>query len=247
MKRIALLTVGLVALVATGAAVAHLKASGVKSVAATFSATSVSNLETRTCTGEDGTYEIATAKYEGTATSSEATLAGPVQAKVRSVYNVAKNLGVVEGWLRIRSSAGNTTGRIWAVNTNGALDGFVRGEAGHGDGALLASLTAAFTRTGGFASGQLGGGGGANAAVIAGRLNCKGNTRPSVRLVVRGEVDAVSSTSISVKPSDGSATQTCAVTSESPKLDKIEKGDHVEMQCSQIGGAMVLTKIHERR
>ena len=71
--------------------------------------------------------------------------------------------------------------------------------------------------------------------------------KPSVRLFVRGEVDSVGSSSIAVKPSDGSATQTCAIGSRSPRVDRIGKGDRVEMTCVQLSGTMTLVTIRKRR
>ena len=48
MKRFALITSALVALVATGAAVAHMKATDVSAVSATLTATTPSNVRTQT-------------------------------------------------------------------------------------------------------------------------------------------------------------------------------------------------------
>jgi hypothetical protein len=67
-----------------------------------------------------------------------------------------------------------------------------------------------------------------------------------VRLFVRGEVDSVSSTALTVKPKDGSANQTCTV-KNADAVKTIEKGDQVEMTCVQISGAWTLEKVRERR
>ena len=66
-----------------------------------------------------------------------------------------------------------------------------------------------------------------------------------MHLLVRGEVDAVSATSISVKPKDGSATQTCTVKS-ADDVKRVEKGDKVEMTCVQLAGVWTLAKVRER-
>lgn len=234
----------LVALAATlaGVAVAHSgdSSTGVKAVSATFAATTAARAETRACTGVDGAYEIVKATYAGTAASTESSLAGPVELKVTSVYNTTTKIGWLEGRLKIGESRSNA--KLWAVNTNGALDGFVYGEAGHRNSALLGSLTAGWTRSGGFTDGKLGTGSSTNAAVLAGKP-CTGKpVGSSVRLTVKGTVDAVTDTSISVKPRDGGAVQTCAIgaTSERPA---VVRGDSVEMTCAQIESAWVLVKV----
>lgn len=238
----------LVALAATlaGVAVAHEGgSSGVKAVSATFTATTAARAETRACTGVDGAYEIVKATYAGTATSAESSLTGPVELKVTSVYNTTAKIGWLEGRLKIGEGESRSNAKLWAVNTNGALDGFVYGEAGHRDSALLGSLTAGWTSSGGFTDGKLGTGSSTNAAVLAGKP-CTGKpVGSSVRLTVKGTVDAVSDTSISVQPRDGGAVQTCAIgaTSERPA---VVKGDSVEMLCAQIGSAWVLVKAKKR-
>jgi hypothetical protein len=62
---------------------------------------------------------------------------------------------------------------------------------------------------------------------------------------VRGTVDALSASSISVKPNDGSATQTCTV-ADADDVDRVKQGDRVEMKCSQVGGAWVLKNVRKR-
>ena len=72
MKRFVLITAALAALVATGAAVAHLKAADVTAVSATLTATTPSNVQTRTYTCDGQTFEITTGRWSGTATSTTA-------------------------------------------------------------------------------------------------------------------------------------------------------------------------------
>ena len=76
MKRFVLITAALGALVATGAAVAHLKAADVTAASATLSATTPSNVQTRTYTCDGQTFEITTGRWSGTATSTTADLNG---------------------------------------------------------------------------------------------------------------------------------------------------------------------------
>lgn len=247
MRRIIIPILVALAAALAGVAVAHSgsSSSGVKAVSATFTAATAVKAETRACTGADGAYEIVKATYSGTATSTEASLTGPVELKVTSVYNTTTKIGRLEGRLKIGEGESRSYAKLWAVNTDGALDGFVYGEAGHRDSALLGSLTAGWTRGGGFTDGKVGTGSSANAAVLAGKP-CSGKPAgTSVRLTVKGTVDAISDTSISVKPSDGGAVQTCAIgaTSDRPS---VVKGDSVEMQCVQIEGAWVLVKAKKR-
>ena len=247
MKRFVLITAALGALVATGAAVAHLKAADVTAASATLSATTPSNVQTRTYTCDGQTFEITTGRWSGTATSTTADLNGAAVLHLKSVYNATKKLGWIDGRLTIAAADGRTHAGISGVNTDGKLDAWVRGSAGRGDGTLFGSLSGSFSKTGGLTDGAIGTGTGANAAVIAKGIRCNSTKtpRPSVHLFVRGQIETVSATSITVKPKDGSASQTCTV-KDDDDVDRVKAGDQVEMTCSQIGGAWVLTKVRKR-
>jgi hypothetical protein len=247
MKRFVLITAALGALAATGAAVAHLKAADVTSASATLSATTPSNVQTRTYTCDGQTFEITTGRWAGTATSTTADLNGAAVLHLKSVYNATKKLGWIEGRLSIAAADGRTHAGISGVNTDGKLDAWVRGSAGRGDGTLFGSLSGSFSKTGGLTDGAIGTGTGTNAAVIAKGIRCNAPKapRPSVHLVVRGQIEAVSATSITVKPKDGSASQTCSV-KDDDDVDRVKTGDRVEMTCSQTGGAWVLEKVRKR-
>ena len=134
MKRLFLLTTAVVALVAAGAAVAHLKSSDVSPVSATLTATTVAHLQTRTVTCAGQTIEISTGRYSGTAVSTTPDLNGPAEVWVHSVYNTTKKLGRVDGHLKIRGADDRSSSRFTAVNTDGKLDGWLTGHAGRGDG-----------------------------------------------------------------------------------------------------------------
>jgi len=244
MKRIILIATALGALVATSVAVANLKSGDVAPASATLSATTPANVQTRTYTCEGQTFEVTTGRWTGTSTSTTADLNGPVELRVKSVYNTTKNLGWIDGKLKIRAADNRTNASFSAVNTGGTLDGWLRGSAGYRDGILFGSLSGSFSKTGGLTNGALGSGTGTNAAVIAKRIDCEkpSTTRPSVHLLVRGSVEAVSATSIAVKPKDGSATQTCAVTDDD-KVERVKTGDQVEMTCVQIAGTWTLAKV----
>ena len=247
MKRMILIATALSALVATGAALAHLRAADVNAVSATLSATTPSNVQTRTFTCDGQTFEVTTGTWSGTATSTTPDLNGAVVLHLKSVYNTAKKLGWVEGKLKISASDDRTHASVSGVNTDGKLDAWVRGHAGRGDGFLFGSLSGSFSKTGGLTEAAIGTGTGANAAVLAKGIRCSSQdeSKPSVHLVVRGQIDTVSATSIVVKPKDGSASQTCVV-KEADDVERVKAGDQVEMTCSQVSGAWVLAKVRKR-
>jgi hypothetical protein len=247
MKRFAVVAAALGALVATGAAVAHLKTGDVAAVSATLSATTPTNVQTRTYTCEGQTFEVTTGRWSGTAASSTPDLNGPAELQLKSVYNTTKKLGWVDGRLKIRAADNRTLARVSGVNADGKLDAWLRGTAGHRDGILFGSLSGSFSRTAGLTDGAIGSGTGANMAVIAKGIRCSAQKppRPSVHLLVRGQVEAVSATSITVKPADGSAAQTCKV-EDDDDVDRIDPGDRVEMRCSQIAGVWVLTHVRTK-
>jgi hypothetical protein len=234
--------------VATSVAVAHgWRAGDVTAVSATLTATTPSNVRTSTHTCNGQTIEITTGRWTGTSTSTTADLAGTVDLWVKSVYNVTKNLGWVEGRLKIRAADDRTGAHFTGINSNGTLDAWLRGHAGKGDGALLGSLTGTFSRTAGLTAGAIGSGSGADAAVLVDAIRCEkpDTPRPSVHLFVRGTVETVSATSISIKPADGSATQTCSVT-DARKVQGIAVGDHVLAKCTQVNGAWVLRDVDRK-
>ena len=246
MKRIVLIAAALGALAATGAAVAHLKSADVTAVSAALTATTPSNVQTRTFTCDGQTFEITTGRWAGTSTSSTPDLNGAATLHLKSVYNTTKKLGWIEGRLKIDASDGRTRAHVTGVNTDGKIDGWIRGHAGRHDGALFGSIAGTFSKTGGLTGGAIGTGAATNAALIAKRIRCNSQTpRPSVHLIVRGQVETVSATSLTVKPKDGSASQTCAV-KDDDDVERIRQGDQVEMTCSQSAGAWTLVKVRKR-
>ena len=247
MKKSIFAVAALTALIASSVAVAHLKSGDVTAVSATLSATTPANVQTRTYTCAGQTFEVTTGRWTGLSTSTTPDLNGAVELHVKSVYNTTKKLGWVDGKLKIRGTDDRSTAGFSAVNTDGKLDGWLSGNAGHRDGVVFGSLTGSFTKTGGLTDGQLGTGTGANTAVLAKRVDCNASetARPSVRLTVRGTVESISAAEIKVKPADGSASQTCAIGERKP--EKIEPGDKVELTCLQRDGKFVLEQVRERR
>jgi hypothetical protein len=248
MRRTLVISLLVVAALATaGLAGAWLKQTGINPASATFSATTVDRSHVRTCTGPDGNYEIAHLKLSGTATSSSEALNGPVVFWVKSVYNTTKQLGYLEGWMRVRAGEDerNAHGRFFAVNTNGTLDGFVHGRVNWRYAALYASVGGSFSLAGGIANGTVGSGTATNAGVFFGGGHCRPvKERPSLKLIVKGDVESVDSSQITIKPFDGSASQTCKLSDRSPDVD-VKVGDDVAAECHMLGGSLVLVKLRE--
>jgi hypothetical protein len=245
---------GTVALVTAGIAAATLTATGTQTVTATFTAAK-DRVQVKTCTGTDGTYEIVTGRYAGESDSTVAGLDGPLTINLTSVYNTTEKAGWMTGVVKIRRSGSGTddqelNGRLVGTLTGGSgdartLDGFLTGRLARRYADVLGNVTASFTAAGGLTNGKLGEGG-ANVALLAGRP-CVAPGDVAVRLVVRGTIDALSATSITVKPKDGSSAQTCDVKAgTSPSVARFAKGDGVEMRCGLVGGTMTLLELRRK-
>jgi len=160
------------ALVAAGIAAAWSRQQQTQAASATFTATTVSQLRANTCTGSDGTYQDTNAVYTGTSTSSNASLNGPVEIRAHSVVNTTEGLGWLDGTFRVRpASGGGVNASFHAAIANGNLVGLVTAGADNG-GKLVASLSSAFTASGGFPSGNLGTGSTPNAGVFFTQGSC---------------------------------------------------------------------------
>src|SRR3989337_438362 len=166
MKKPIFVLAALAALVASSVAVANLKNGNVSAVSATLSAPTTAHLTTRTLTCAGQTIEVSNGRYTGTSTSSTPDLAGPVELRVRSVYNRTTKLGWVDGSLKIRATDNNSNARFSAVNSDGKLDGWLRGTAGHRDGILFGSISGSFSKSGGLTERQLRPRTGAETAVV---------------------------------------------------------------------------------
>ncbi len=161
-----LLVVGALALVATGAAVAHGKRGKTHSdsAAAALNA-SQAQIKNTTCTGEDGAYREFWSKASGTATG-DPRLSGTLKFVAHGVINTTTDRGHVTGWLRIRGEKTGTHARFVAVHRNGQLEGYVIGwahdksgstvEDTSGSGRLLGVLTGTIGPNGSF-TGSIGG------------------------------------------------------------------------------------------
>lgn len=170
MKRLTTLAlVSLVALLATGLAIAHNKISNkTEAVAASFSATPTSDTKSEPCTGADGTYTLTRGVYEGTSTG-DARLTGKLTLKTKSAVNTTTGLGWSKGSFKILGADEKkiASGHLTAVVTQtGVLNGMLHGKVQDG-GPLLANFTATVASNGALA-GSFGSGAGDNSAVLVG-------------------------------------------------------------------------------
>lgn len=245
MRRLIWTAIAALALAGAGLALADgFDSKAVKSVGATFTATTAGGLKTRTCTNADGTFAVTSGRYTGTATSSDPSLNGPITLAVRALINTTKNLGTVGGKLRIDAAGDrDTVARFDAVYSGGSIAGLAEGRAQEPYSRLIANLSAGYSPAGGFTGGKLGDTAG-GAAVELGPGKCKPaeTTRPE-KVEVHGTVTALSATSITV------AGVTCAIPAglQGPVASKVKVGDRVEMRCTTESGQATLTKIEVRR
>jgi hypothetical protein len=248
MRRLILAMAGVAMFATTGLAVAHGFENGksVKAVAGTFTATTVANSQTRSCTTTDGKAVTTTsATYTGTA-SGDPDLTGAATLQVRSTINSTDGLGVVSGRLKIAASGGDTSAQFDAVYDHGTIAGLASGHALSRHVALLGNLSAGFSATGGFTSGKIGGGTAGGAAVEIGSARCAPSPKPvkpvHEKSEARGLVSAVSSTSVTV------GGLTCAIPSElASKLSSVKVGDRAEIKCALVSGVNTLTRYDARR
>lgn len=249
-KTLSIAAVAVIALVVAGGAVATLRAAGVSTTTATFSAER-ERVALRTCSGNGDEYVIGKGTYLGSITFADpnADLGGPIRIYAVSVYNRTDGVGWVSGWIRTRDDDRRPHGRFWAtLGSGGALDGFLQGRVNRRLALLFGDLSATFDAEHGFSDGKLGNGTTSLPAVLAGRPCAETKPAPiAVRLIVRGKVEAVGASSITVKPNDASTSQTCVVKAGiSPSTSNTGVGDTVEMRCGLVEGQMTLLRLTRR-
>ncbi len=247
MRRFIWLATALVALAAAGLAVAHgfdgVKA--VKSVSGTFTATTASpDNKTRTCTNADGTFAFTKGEYAGTATGSDPDLTGPIKLQVSAAINTTKDLGTLDGKLRIDTASGkDTVAEFNAVYANGKINGLAAGRAHEPLERLVGNISAKFSPTGGFTDGAIGNTAAGGAAVELARGKCEpaqAGAKPSSR--AEGAISALSKDSITV------AGLTCAVSASlAGAVADLKVGDPVEIRCAVVGGVNTLVKIEKKK
>ena len=240
MRKLILITAGLLMLSITGLAVAHglNDARSVKAVAGTFTATTVGNSQTRSCTTADGKAITSTnATYTGTA-SGDADLTGAITLQVRSTINTTDGVGVLSGRLKIAATGGDTSAHFDAIYDHGNIAGLASGHAATEHVSLLGNLSAGFTAAGGLTSGKIGGATAGGSAVELGAARCSTTKTVNERSEAHGTVSAVSSTSITV------GGLTCAVPTDlAAKVATVKVNDRAEIKCSLISSVNTLTKI----
>ncbi|HLY94842.1 MAG TPA: hypothetical protein VKP14_08360 [Gaiellaceae bacterium] len=243
MRTFVLVSACVVALAAAGIAVGRSfdgNSKSAKSVSGTFTATTASKVDTRTCTTSDGkTLVSSTGTYTGTA-SGDPDLTGPATLSAHALINSTDNVGTVSGTLKIDVSSGaDTTAHYNAVYSGGSLAGLASGHAQDPHAKLLANVSAGFTAAGGFTDGKIGGttGGG---AVELGPGQCKSSQSVKENSEANGTVSAISSTSITV------AGLTCSVPASlqsTLSALSLAVGSRAEIRCSLSGGAATLVKV----
>ena len=239
MRKLTYVAALLVALVATGYAVADGigGARSASAVAGTFTATGNST-SSRTCNTTDGkTVVVTDGKYTGVA-AGDPDLTGNVTLQARSVINTTDNVGVVSGSLKIDQTSGGTSAFYSAVYDHGTVAGLATGRT-QSRSALVANLSASFAPATGFTSGKLGGGTAGGSAVEVGGTSCKPSGSSTESSEARGTISALSTTSITV------AGLTCAIpTDQSADVNsKYKTGDTAQIHCALTGGVNTLTSI----
>jgi hypothetical protein len=249
MRKVVLITAAIVALVGAGIAAAWdgSDSKAVKSVDATFTATSASVVKTSTCTGADGTYALTKASYTGTATSSEPTLNGPISLDTQSVVNTTTGFGTLSANVQIGTHPNATSAQFDAVVSGGNAVGLANGQAQGPHNQLLANVSAAYSATGGFTNGFIGHGASGGDGVEVAPGGCKPVPAPKPdRIEVHGSVSTISATSITA------AGVTCGIpTSLAASVAALNlvattsttSGTQVDMTCTASGGVTTLAKI----
>lgn len=243
MRKLILPAVLVAALVSASVAVAHggfgLGASSPTAVAATFSATQTKT-STRTCTTSDNrTIVVTDGTYTGTA-AGDATLAGALTVRARSIVDTTNKVGLVTGQFGIDTSGRpDARGSFQAVYSAGQIAGLAAGRAGAAHTALVGNLSATFDPSTGFQNGKLGGGTSGGNAVELTPKACKQSSQPTTheRSSAHGSISAISASSITV------AGLTCDLPSGSDVSTKYKPNDVVTIECRLSNGHNTLTKI----
>jgi hypothetical protein len=241
MKRTFVLAATVVtALAATGLAIGKgLDGSAnARAVTGTFTATTASRVETRTCTTTDGKTLVTTnGTYSGNA-GGDADLTGTATLRAHSTINMTDNIGIVSGTLRIDVASGrDTQAQFDTVYSGGQIAGLAVGHAHAPAARLVANLSAGFSAAGGFTGGKIGGSSG-GAAVELGPGRCRPTAPVKQKSEAHGTVSAVSSSSITV------AGLTCAVPATlQDKVAKLTTDSRAEIHCSLVNGTNTLTSV----
>jgi hypothetical protein len=244
MKRTLIGAAAAVAVLLTAAiAVAHGVDGGrsVKAVTGSFTATSASHVQQRSCTTSDNkTVVVTDGVYTGTA-SGDPDLTGPATLHARSVINSTDNVGVVSGVLRIDVASGrDTQAQLDAVYSGGQLAGLAVGHAHDPAARLVANVSAGFSATGGFSNGKIGGTSG-GAAVELLPAGCNTTRTLPEKSEARGTISSVSSSSITV------AGLTCVVPAGlQAKVATLAVNGRAEIHCRLLNGVNTLIRVEKK-
>lgn len=250
MRRLGWIAVAaLAALAAAGIAFAHGFADrSAAAVTGTFVATNVTGAKTATCSNGDGTWTRTRATYTGTA-AGDPDLAGPAKLRIDSTVNTSKNVGVVEGTMRIDTAHGaDTFLRFTGAYQGGTVVGVAVGRAHAPAARIVANLSASFSQTGGFTNGRIGGAdGGAAVEIVPG--SCRKAPKPPPDkpvLRARATVVSASSTSVVVRWRNRQA-ELSVPSSLADAAAKLQPGDRVAVVAAQIDGNYVLVSLKTRK
>ena len=243
MKRsLGLAAVAAAALASAAVAVAHgVDGKASRTVAGTFTATSVSRLQTHTCTTSDGkTITTTTGTYSGTS-QGDADLTGNATINARSTINTTDGIGLVSGTLRVDASPGRDTVTTFnSVYSGGQIAGLAVGHAHAPAAALVANVSAAFAAASGFTNGKIGASAGGSAVETA-SVRCNQVKVVKERSDATGVVSLVSPTSITV------AGLTCAVPPElQSKVAQVSQNSRASIHCRLVNGTNTLASIERR-
>jgi hypothetical protein len=238
MRRGALAAAAVVGLVAAGVAVADsIGTRAIKPVGATFTATTVNSSSTRTCQGSEGPISMTTLDLSGTSASADAALNGPVRIRLTSTVDTVRQIGTVDGSLRVViSGAPDTTTRLEGVYSAGKLHGLLRGTAARLYERVLGNVSASLGGNG-LTNGKIGGTDAGGGALLRQPGTCK---KPAAEWVVAtGIISALTDTSITV------ATTTCSMDAQQRRHigDRFKVGDRAKMTCRIRDGKLMLEKL----
>ena len=243
MRKLMLATAGVAMFATTGIAVAHGIEGGknAKAVAGTFTATTVGNSQTRSCTTSDGkTITTTSATYTGTAAGA-ADLTGAATFQVRSTINTTDNVGVVEGRLKIDATGRDTAAQFTAVYDHGTIAGLAAGHAAADHTSLLANVSATFSPTTGLTAGKIGGATAGGSAVEITPAQCGSTRTVNEKSEAHGTVSANGSGSITV------GGLTCKVNPDlASKVAALKVNDRAEIKCSLVSGVNTLTRVETK-
>jgi hypothetical protein len=241
MRRLILITAAGLALLGAGIAVAHEGGSkSVKQVAATFTATTGSNVQTSTCTGSDNlTYTTTRGRWTGTAATTapagDTSLTGNATVDAEVIVNSSGD-GFVSGRLRI-DGANHTSASFEGVVSGGThIAGLADGRGSAPWSKLVANLSADWSSAGGFVNGKLGGGTAGGNAVVLTSGGCKPPKPPKPETVqAHGNITI-----------NGSVVTVAGVSCNVPAgfdISKFKTGDRVEIKCTSAAGTNTLARI----